>query len=160
MQQLEKSQLQHVRPQPVSAVEAAREGFQVLVGQPGNQIDVHMDVSRSQQPLQVAAQLVEVGLSADRPQRRLVEALQPRFHLEQPRRGRGQQIERPIVEEIRPYLKVEADTAWNGGVFRLFDEKAEQIEGPFRLAVEGAIHQLDGLCSRPRQQQQLPFGPV
>lgn len=67
--------------------------------------------------LQVAAQLVEVGLPADRPQRRLVETLQPRFHLEQPRRGRGQQIERPIVEEIRPYLKVEADAAGNGGVF-------------------------------------------
>ena len=140
-QQLQKAQLQHMRPQRKSAMEAGGEGFQIFIWQPGNQIKVQVHVARFQHLLHAAHHGVQIGAAADGGKGDFGKALQPDFQLHGTGRHLTQQGDHFITQQVGSYFKVNTKTG-RDALSLLLQYKPKQVFRPVAMGIEGAVYQL------------------
>ena len=156
-QQLEKAQLQHLGTQRKGGVEAAAEGVVVLQRQPGDEVDVQVQIPLFRQQPDVLGQLAAVGAAVDGRQSGLVEALQPDLQLHRPLGEGAQQFQLPGGEDVPGDLKVQPHSGGDApAVFR--QHPRPEGFGPGGGGVEGAVYEFDGPGPAGGQQQNAVFG--
>ena len=126
MQELQKAQLQHVRPERVRRIEAFGKACQILIRQAGDEVDVNVNIPQGDEPRDILLEPYNVRFPPDRRQRLFIEALKADLQLEEPPRGRPEKRQRLRVQKVPGNLEMEADTPGNGRAV-IIDDKPENL---------------------------------
>ena len=105
--------------------------------EPGDQVEVQVDVSRLAESPDILQHVLQVDAAIDRFQGLLRGRLDTDFKLEHPLRDVSQEFEGRLVEQVRADLEVEVTLAI------VLQDIGKDLAGTAGVVVEGAVDQLD-----------------